>query len=330
MDRDTLSEYSDCRVNYGDGIIFQGEDSDHGEELWFANLTHAHMIKDISSGTSNSNLNHCFAFGDMVVFANDDGINGRELWVTNGTEDGTTMLLDANPNGDGVVWNLNPVVMDGEFYFTGNDGEFGEELWASDGTASGTRMVKDLNPGAGGAFPYALGAMGDDLYFTTNADGPDNAGLYSTDGTPSGTQLVCNMSSTHTYSGEALFHNGAIYFSGMDAGYNHTADVWRYVPGGICEKFDTREGSNTAYPHDWFVAEDRILFTSYSDIGTGIHLLVEDGDGNLSSTPLMGPYGGIVEEYHELSNGMVIYAEEIPWGYYGLTWNWGEHGYFSL
>ena len=25
-----------CLVNYGDGIVFEGEDDDHGEELWFA------------------------------------------------------------------------------------------------------------------------------------------------------------------------------------------------------------------------------------------------------------------------------------------------------
>ncbi|MED5306667.1 MAG: hypothetical protein VX942_04505 [Candidatus Thermoplasmatota archaeon] len=332
MEKDTLNP-DDCLVNYGDGIIFQGEDNDHGEELWFANLTHAHMIKDIREGTSDSNLRDCFNFGDMVVFFADDGTNGSEIWVTDGTEDGTTMLLDANPTGDGTPWNPTPIVKGGEFYFTGSDGEFGWELWASDGTASGTRMVKDLNPGTGSASTYALGSIGDAFYLISGADGAGNAGLYSTDGTPSGTELVCNMSSLSSYPGHALLHNGAIYFSGVDAGYNYSGDVWRYVPGGICEKFDTREGSNAANPRDWFVIGDNILFSGNSDEGYGIHLLTEDEHGNLAATTLMAPFGGIVKHLYGLSNGLVIYSEVNPWmdSYsQDYTWYWADYEYFGL
>lgn len=332
LGKDTMNPDA-CLVNYGDGIFFQGEDDDHGEELWFANLTHAHMIKDIRSGTSDSNVRDCFNFGDMVVFFADDGANGSELWVTDGTEDGTTMLLDANPTGDGVPWNPSPMATGGEFYFTGSDGEFGWELWASDGTASGTRMVKDLNPGTGSSSQtYALGAIEDDFYFVSSADANGNAGLYSTDGTPSGTELVCNMSSMSTSFDSALFHNGAIYFSGIDAGHNHSADVWRYVPGGICEKFDTREGSNGAYPRDWFMVGDSILFSGSSDEGYGIHLLAEDEHGNLSATPLMGPFGEPVRYLHGLSNGLIVYAEEHPWMEYisEYSWYWAEYEHFGL
>ena len=329
---DTMNS-NGCLVNYGDGIVFEGEDDDHGEELWFANLTHAHMNKDIRSGTMNSNVRNCFNFGEMVVFFADDGANGSELWVTDGTEDGTTMLLDANPNGDGVPWNPSPMAPDEEFYFAGSDGEFGLELWASDGTASGTRMVKDLNPGTGSSTQtYALGAIGDDFYFASSADANGNGGLYSTDGTPSGTELVCNMSSMSSSFDSAMFHNGAIYFSGIDAGHNHSADVWRYIPGGICEKFDTREGSNGAYPTDWFMVGDSILFRGSSDEGYGVQLLAEDENGNLSATPLMGPFGEPVKYLHGLSNGLVIYAEENPWVELtqDYSWYWAEYEYFGL
>ena len=332
MEKDTMNP-NGCLVNYGDGIVFEGEDSDHGEELWFANLTHAHMIKDINGVNSDSNVRNCFNFGDMVVFFADDGANGSELWVTDGTEDGTTMLLDANPTGDGVPWYPAPIVTDEEFYFTGSDGEFGWELWASDGTASGTRMVKDLNPGTGSSSnTYALGAIGDDFYFASSADGNGNAGLYSTDGTPSGTELVCNMSSMSSSFDTAVFHNGAIYFSGIEVGLNHSGDVWRYVPGGICEKFDTREGSNGAYPSDWFMVGDSILFSGSHDEGYGIHLLVEDEQGNLSATPLMGPFGEPIRNLHGLSNGLVIFAEENPWLIYSgeYSWYWAEYEHFGL
>ena len=330
MEKDTMPD--DCLVNYGDGIIFQGDDDDHGEELWFANLTHAHMIRDIREGSGDSYIIDCFNFGGRVVFFADDGINGKEVWVTDGTEDGTTMLLDANPTGSGIPWNPTPVVTDGEFYFTGSDGEFGWELWASDGTAPGTRMVKDLNPGTGSASTYAIGSIGDALYFISSANGAGNAGLYSTDGTPSGTEIVCNMSSLGAAPGHALLHNGEIYYSGLDTGYNHTADVWRYVPGGICEKFDTREGASGANPRDWFVIGDNILFSGDSDEGFGIHLLTEDEHGNLSATSLTAPFGGRIKHLQGLENALVIFAEETPWNDYSeeYKWYWAEYDYFGL
>ena len=66
---------------------------------------------------------------------------GQELWVTDGTEPGTTLLFDINPNGDSHPFGF--VEFDGYQYFTAYDGSV-NAIWRTDGSTTGTIKLKDL------------------------------------------------------------------------------------------------------------------------------------------------------------------------------------------
>ena len=55
------------------------------------------------------------------------------MWISDGTADGTQMVMDINPNGNGLaVWpfgNNEPVAMGGYVFFPTDDAMNGIELW---------------------------------------------------------------------------------------------------------------------------------------------------------------------------------------------------------
>jgi len=72
-----------------------------------------------------------------VFFRADDGSSGRELWKTDGTRDGTVLVKDIRPGGDGSS-PLNFAALGDKVFFYADDGIRGAELWGSNGTDAGT------------------------------------------------------------------------------------------------------------------------------------------------------------------------------------------------
>ena len=108
------------------------------------------MVKDIntvSSGTfsaGGSSPSRITVFNDTLYFIADDGVHGYELWKTDGTETGTKLVKDTNPNG-----NYSPgpfFVLDSKLYFFTNDAVNRLGLWTTDGTEEGTVLVKAFSP----------------------------------------------------------------------------------------------------------------------------------------------------------------------------------------
>ena len=80
----------------GNTLYFVANDGTNGEELWKSDGTASGtmMVKDISSGSSQSNIYGFTAVGSTLYFRADDGTNGAELWKTDGTASGTVMVKD--------------------------------------------------------------------------------------------------------------------------------------------------------------------------------------------------------------------------------------------
>ncbi len=180
--------------------------STHLNELWVADGNGAHEVANINTqnaGTTGnggpydggSNPHWITPSGDgRIFFTADDGIHGQELWVTDGTEAGTHLVKDINP--DIYAWGPAPTlagvegtdgqsdqftVLDGKVLFLASDGIHGYELWVSDGTDEGTFALPDTNPGIDDN-PMFADRDGDTIYF---ADG--GGMLWKTDGTINGT-----------------------------------------------------------------------------------------------------------------------------------------------
>src|SRR5262249_1844409 len=144
-------------------------DGVNGVELWKSDGTSAGtvMVKEIASGPygtyASSYPRSLSNVAGTLFFTADDGIHGRELWKSDGTSDGTAIVKDILPGGDGSIDPNNfpaPTMINvsGTLFFAANDGANGNELWKSDGTNAGTVLVRDLAPGSDpgyqGAYSY--------------------------------------------------------------------------------------------------------------------------------------------------------------------------------
>jgi ELWxxDGT repeat protein len=186
-------------------------------ELWSSDGASTGLVKDINPFRLQTGF-HGICVNDssfpgpgavlssgLFVFPADDGINGRELWASDGTEAGTRLVSDINPQRSssppphacdsrsttGLPSNPGSFVTFRQgALFAADDGTSGRELWFTDGI--GVRRVRDLRPGAPGSAPHDLTVFRGMVYFIASTQGLGEA-LWRTDGTAAGTVLVDDL-----------------------------------------------------------------------------------------------------------------------------------------
>jgi ELWxxDGT repeat protein len=167
-------------------------------ELWRYPISGGtpNIVKDINSGSGHGDPIFLTvvptAEGDRLFFIANDGTNSFELWKSDGTESGTAMVKDINPNGNsfinvsnqnpsnplaywgGLEWQFNTkfLVIGNKIYFRAFTEANGMELWESDGTSEGTVMIKDIYQGPASTFPKYLTNVNGQVFFL--AYNPDN------------------------------------------------------------------------------------------------------------------------------------------------------------
>lgn len=136
------------------------------------------------------NPDHLTACKNKVFFAAINDNIGTELWITDGTDTGTHLVKDINPNNSDPIPSSRSsfpqgfVCLGDKVYFMANDSTHGYELWVSDGTNTGTKMVMDIDPGSGSSAPKHLTVVGNNIFFAARGE------LWMTDGSTSGTKMV--------------------------------------------------------------------------------------------------------------------------------------------
>lgn len=184
-------------------LYFTADDGVHGNELWRSDGTAdgTYLLKDMNTTGNNTNSQFACnfaAYNGKLYFKGNDGSHGNELWVTDGTEAGTMLLKDINPNtassDPGGIITANELLF---FAANGGSSQGGYELWKSDGTAAGTVRVKDINPsGDGTYYPFSLYDkilynIGNTVYFGGND--ANERELWRSDGTEAGTIRLSNI-----------------------------------------------------------------------------------------------------------------------------------------
>ena len=100
-----------------------------GRELWKSDGTVSGtvMVKDINSGSGNSDPSDLSVIDGILYFAANDGVHGLELWRRDGTPSGTYMVKDIN---SGSNWSqpMGMFGLSGGVIFSANDGDHGREL----------------------------------------------------------------------------------------------------------------------------------------------------------------------------------------------------------
>ena len=165
---------------------------------------------------NNAARNDRIIVREKHFFVGNDGTSGRELWITDGTETGTFLVKDINPNGDSRPAQFTYI--GDTLYFSADDSVHGRELWKSDGTESGTVLVSDINPSGDGLLRNSfITAMNGWIYFF-GSDGVHGFELWKSNGTAVETSMVKDIavgSATgliHRYSVSRL--GDELYFSG--------------------------------------------------------------------------------------------------------------------
>ncbi len=186
-------------------LLFTGSDARTGVEPWKSDGTPegtmlvANLAPEMSTILYGSNPFSFTNVDERLFFLADDGMHGVELWRSDGTQTGTAMVKDINPDAASAFvrsyadYDLGFLTaVNGTLFFLADDGASGMELWKSDGTESGTMRVADINPGPAGSAPHALTDVNGTLFYVAD-DGTSGMELWKSDGTESGTMRVADI-----------------------------------------------------------------------------------------------------------------------------------------
>ncbi len=225
--------------------------------------------------------------GSLLYFIGSDEDGHRQLWRTDGTQAGTVMVRDLDPEGFFARSDISDLTAyQGTLYFIANtddDEPPSRGLFHSDGTAAGTVLVKAFVPGVeypDDPPPIHLRALSSGLVFAAD-DGVHGFELWRSDGTAAGTVLLRDVNPGSAGSGIEGFQvaGGRVFFSADDGA--HGFELWQTdgTAAGTRMVQDLAPEAASSYPRALTVAEDRLFFTA-DDGTTGEELWV---------LPLTGP-----------------------------------------
>ena len=253
------------------------------QELWKSDGTEegtvlvADINQDVGYGAYGSNPRELTLVGDTLFFSATGSGNSfsSELWKSDGTEEGTVLVADINPESGSSPRNL--IAVGETLFFTANDGSSGSELWKSDGTEAGTVRVADINPGESSSFPLAVTAVGDTLFFSAE-DGSSGDELWKSDGTEAGTVRVAdiNPGESSSFPLAVTAVGDTLFFSAEDGSSGR--ELWKSdgTAEGTVLVADIIPGPGSSFPTDLVAVGDTLFFTA-NDGSSGTELWKSDG-----------------------------------------------------
>ncbi|MBK8038025.1 MAG: choice-of-anchor D domain-containing protein [Verrucomicrobiaceae bacterium] len=275
----TLSIGTTSMALAGTTLVYSGNDTTAGNELWTYNGTTAARLVDINTGTANSSPANFTTVGSLVYFTATTAASGLELWKTDGTAVGTVMVKEINAStASSTPANLTNV--GGTLFFSATDGTNGIELWKSDGTSTGTVLVSNINAGSANSNPASLTAIGSTVYFSASngtTTGLNGTELWKSDGTT--TTMVLDISAGTASSSPAVLYNagGTLYFRANTAAAG--VELWKSdgTSGGTALVKDIFTGISSSTPANFMLVGSTLFFTAGDSSANGTELWKTDG-----------------------------------------------------
>jgi len=267
-------------------------------------IENATLLKDInpeysppwSVGGSNPHNQFTHTDGNLYWSAtNNTSPYNYELWTSDGTEDGTYMVKDINPEGSSSPSNF--ASMGDILFFAADNGTSGRELWRTDGTEEGTYMIKDICTiealnGCDGIPYYSTHAgnlpisVNDEFILFQAKNGSYNEELWRSDGTENGTYMVKDINTFEDDGSNPRYFrplgDGKVIFCAC--GYDnacHDRELW--ITDGTEEGTqllkEIKPGDEGGDPH-WFTMLDGVYYFVAEDGSYERELWRTDGTTN--------------------------------------------------
>ena len=285
---------------FGDKILFSADNGENGKELWMIDSGVATLLKDINPGPRYSNPSNFILFNGVVYFSASTKEKGKEIWKTDGTEAGTVILKDINPNAENGLGNSNFVTLNNKLYFFANDGANGMELWETDGTEANTKMIVDINSSSVSSINNSeLVVLKNELFFAAN-DGTSNVELWKSDGTVSGTVLLKDINASGgSYPSKLNIHPylDKLYFSAYNG--NDTS-LWESDGSQV----NTIKINNLKNPSNFTLSGSRdIGGRGSSEIIYNSELFFTANNPNIGTELYAVTYTGTIQNVHNINPG---------------------------
>ena len=283
---------------------------------------------------------------DRVIFSaiRADGLDGEqgypqgeELWISDGTEVGTRMIANIEPetsswiddNGNSQCcadWDgsapRNILVIGNQVWFTGDTENYGRELYRFGlSLGGGLFLVKDINPGTVGSDPLYLTRGSGGLYFTAN-DGSTGQELHFSLGDAFTTNVVKDIRPGFNNSSNPLWLTklgDKLIFSANDGENGRELWITDNTELGTYMIKDINPGNNSSNPTGPMKVLNGEVYFGATDGEHGYELWKTDGT---EAGTVM------VKDLNVGENSSLSWGSTEHWhGEYTLTH--GEHFYFS-
>lgn len=269
----------------------------HGTEqfVWSDSSKHVYGAGELSNITElNGN----------IYFVAQDTFGNEELWTSNGTQQGTALVKDINPDGGAQIGNIMTVA--GKLLFIASDNNnFDFDLFASDGTAQGTEKIADLNQGWNdGLSAQRAARFGNTVLFCTQTD------LMSTDGTTGGTKSLLTLNSYSPSQGYCELNGFAYFILTNNFG---KPQLWKTngTANGTAMALDLGDTTNNIISVEKLLAFNGKLYLVASISGQGSDLFSFDGTGALTHIELVQGGNSYPQAVNVVNNQLVFYASNM-------------------
>ena len=263
---------------------------------------------DLNTNTTSTvvdtlgDLKHIFEYygklNGIYYFKGLGSTSSAELWRSDGTDAGTYLVKDIDPNGSSRISNVT--FIEDKIYFSASNGQDGIEPWVSDGTAAGTFQLADITPGVtySQSFQF-VGGLSSVFFIVDNT-------LWATDGTQQGTIQLTNFSTFRM----VPFLDGILFIGGDPS----LGSELHYSEGTSASTVLIKDISPTSSsnPIHLTVVGNRAYFSANQSV-SGAELWVTDGTAsgtNLVKVIDSNSSTASIDEMIAFQNGVVFVATD--------------------